>query len=166
MKLEVALAKLAAENHKTAQTTAGASPTGIPSGTGGSRPMPAPKPLGTTAPNLRPLGAAPAPVGAVPAPPRAAPLGAGARPAPAPPPAAPPPAAPPPAPAGGGGGILDSVLGAARGMQPEQLGQLMAGFAPVTKAVAGVGGLPALAGITDLIRGGGNMQTLLRGPGG
>jgi hypothetical protein len=153
VKLEVMLAKLAAD---------------------ASKPMPAPQPLGIKQPTTTglPASAAPPKPPAL-GPPRPPALKAPAptpapKPAmPTPPPAPQPPVTPAPAPGGGGGfgDLVGGLHGIASGSSPADIGKFMGAMAPVTKGIAGVGGLPAIAGIMDHVRGGDSLSTLLRGPG-
>jgi hypothetical protein len=55
------------------------------------------------------------------------------------------------------------MLGFLQNIKPEQIGQFMGAMQPVTKGIAGYAGLPGLAAVADLARGGQNMRTLLAG---
>ena len=134
------------------------------------KPMPAPQPLGIKQPTTTGLPATGTPK--PPAPPALGPPKPPALKPPAPTTLPPPsvPAPPPPPPAAPSGGMLGDLVGGlhgiASGSSPADIGKFMGAMAPITKGVAGVGGLPAIAGIMDHVRGGNNLSTLLRGPGG
>jgi hypothetical protein len=81
--------------------------------------------------------------------------------------AAKPPVQPPPVPpvAAGQTSFLSGLRGSMAGASPQSMGGLLTAAAPLTKGLAQVGGLPAVAGAMDFLRGGENLGTLLRGRG-
>jgi hypothetical protein len=58
---------------------------------------------------------------------------------------------------------MGDMLGFLQNMKPEQIGQFMGAMQPVTKGIAGAAGIPGLAAVADLTRGGENIRTLLAG---
>ena len=166
MKLEVILAKLAANGSTptmapppkplgiTTTKTTGVKPGAV---LAPGKPLAPPRPGGAPDPNTHPIAAAPVGggpatnTGAAAAAPVRTDSSAGAD-------------------AGGFGGMMGNLAGSfkgiASGSSPEQMGQFMSAMGPVTKGVAGMGGLPAVAGMMSTARGDGNFSTLMRGANG
>lgn len=154
---------------RTKTAAEGANPMGpnpaAPKVTGGPPGPPAKPPTAPPAVPLRPSSPAPTPR---PAPtPAAPPKPPKPVPGPVPPmqparPAAPPAPAPGPGPQAGADPMA-GMLGFLQNMKPEQIGQFMGAMQPVTKGIAGAAGIPGLAAVADLTRGGENIKTLLAG---